>query len=134
LAGTRLSGSRSGWAIKGSAKGLGASADLAAGTLASVGDHQNLGALKKLRLLSIQSNRITRIEGLENLVNLEELYLSHNGISKLEGLDNNVRLNTLDVAVNRIEKLENIQHLANLEEFWVRLSAVVGKSTRWQAR
>jgi protein phosphatase 1 regulatory subunit 7 len=44
----------------------------------------------KLRLLSIQSNRITKIEGLENLVNLEEFYISHNGLEKLEGLENNV--------------------------------------------
>jgi protein phosphatase 1 regulatory subunit 7 len=43
-----------------------------------------------LRILSIQSNRITRIEGLEELTGLEELYLSHNGIGKLEGLESNV--------------------------------------------
>ena len=51
---------------------------------------QNLGALKQLRILSIQSNRLTRIEGLEELTELEELYLSHNGIGKLEGLESNV--------------------------------------------
>lgn len=37
-----------------------------------------------------QSNRITKIEGLQNLVNLKELYLSHNGIEVIEGLENNV--------------------------------------------
>lgn len=37
-----------------------------------------------------QSNRITKIEGLQNLVNLRELYLSHNGIEVIEGLENNV--------------------------------------------
>lgn len=36
------------------------------------------------------SNRLTKIEGLEQLRNLEELYLSHNAIEKLEGLENNV--------------------------------------------
>lgn len=38
----------------------------------------------------LQSNRITKIEGLQNLINLKELYLSHNGIEVIEGLENNV--------------------------------------------
>ena len=33
----------------------------------------------------MQSNRLTRIENLAALVNLEELYLSHNAIEKIEG-------------------------------------------------
>jgi protein phosphatase 1 regulatory subunit 7 len=39
----------------------------------------------------LQSNRLTKIEGLQSLVNLRELYLSHNGIEVIEGLENNVR-------------------------------------------
>lgn len=31
------------------------------------------------------------MEGLQSLVNLRELYLSHNGIEVIEGLENNVR-------------------------------------------
>ena len=31
-----------------------------------------------------------KIEGLNELVNLRELYISHNGIEKLEGLESNV--------------------------------------------
>ncbi len=31
-------------------------------------------------------NRLTKIEGLETLESLEELYLSHNGLTKIEGL------------------------------------------------
>jgi protein phosphatase 1 regulatory subunit 7 len=38
----------------------------------------------------MQSNRVTKIEGLEELEALEELYLSHNGVSKLENLEKNV--------------------------------------------
>jgi Leucine-rich repeat (LRR) protein len=52
---------------------------------------QNLSTLKKLRIISIQSNRITKIEGLEELTELEELYMSHNGVQRIEGLQNNVR-------------------------------------------
>lgn len=52
---------------------------------------QNLDAFSNLKILSIQSNRITKMEGLDGLVNLEELYLSHNGLKKIEGLEKNVR-------------------------------------------
>ena len=51
---------------------------------------QNLSELRKLKILSLQSNRITKLEGLDQLVSLEELYLSHNGVERLEGLENNV--------------------------------------------
>lgn len=98
----------------------------------------------KLRILSIQSNRITKLEGLEGLANLEELYISHNGVQRLEGLEKNVsiiigppqqsntapshhsiltlqlKLKTLDVGNNEIPEVENISHLSYLEELWVR--------------
>ena len=35
-----------------------------------------------------QSNRLVKLEGLDHLVNLEELYVSHNGLEVIEGLDN----------------------------------------------
>lgn len=79
---------------------------------------QNLSALKKLKILSIQSNRITVLSGLEELENLEELYISHNGIAKIEGLSQNKRLRVLDVGNNRIEKIEGLEGLDELEEFW----------------
>lgn len=52
---------------------------------------QGLQTLKKLQVLSLQSNRITKLEGLEELTELNQLYLSHNGIQRLDGLGNNVR-------------------------------------------
>lgn len=51
---------------------------------------QNLNTFTDLKILSIQSNRITKMQGLDALVNLEELYLSHNGLTKIEGLEHNV--------------------------------------------
>ena len=33
---------------------------------------------------------MAQIKGLEGLVNLEEIYMSHNGIQKLESFENNV--------------------------------------------
>jgi protein phosphatase 1 regulatory subunit 7 len=53
-------------------------------------DEKNLDTFKSLKILSLQSNRITKLEGLEGLTNLEEIYLSHNGLKKIEGLEHNV--------------------------------------------
>ncbi|KAJ1341956.1 hypothetical protein BSLG_003456 [Batrachochytrium salamandrivorans] len=66
----------------------------------------------------IRSNRLTKIEGLEGLRNLEELYLSHNAIERIEGLEHNTKLTTVDVSSNRISELEGIAHLMELEELW----------------
>ncbi|KAH0623981.1 hypothetical protein JD844_007214 [Phrynosoma platyrhinos] len=62
-------------------------------------------------LKKVKSNRLTKIEGLQSLVNLRELYLSHNGIEN--------KLTMLDIAANRIKKVENISHLTELQEFWM---------------
>ncbi|KAK0500554.1 L domain-like protein [Armillaria luteobubalina] len=78
-----------------------------------------LTPLTSLRILSLQSNRLTRITGMEGLVNLQELYLSHNGIEKLEGLQDNVNLTTLDIGNNVVPAIEGIDHLIQLEELWM---------------
>ena len=39
-----------------------------------------------------QSNRLIKLEGLDALVNLEDIYASNNGIECIEGLDKNVRI------------------------------------------
>lgn len=56
-------------------------------------------------LLLLQNNRLTKIEGLQSLVNLRELYLSHNGIEVIEGLENNVSRLLLTVQHNCCPKL-----------------------------
>jgi protein phosphatase 1 regulatory subunit 7 len=61
---------------------------------------------------------IRRIEGLDALVNLEELYLSHNGIEKMEGLEKLAKLNTLDLSANRLAAIDGVGSLTRLEEFW----------------
>jgi len=74
--------------------------------------------LSNLRVLSIQSNRLTDLSGLQSLTNLEELYVAHNGITSLAGLENNTKLNTLDITGNRVESLEGIAHLSEMNQFW----------------
>lgn len=43
-----------------------------------------------MMILVFQANRIVRIEGLENLTELRDLYLSDNGIEEIGGLEQNV--------------------------------------------
>lgn len=83
---------------------------------------------------------MTKIEGLESLENLEELYISHNALSDLSGLDKNVsvifvmfiyivinnvfqnkfqkKLRVLDIGANRITSIDGVQNMSELEEFW----------------
>lgn len=68
--------------------------------------------------MSIQSNRIVKLEGLEGLDSLEEIYISHNGLTRIEGLEKSPKLRVLDISANQITKLENLSHLENLEELW----------------
>ena len=74
--------------------------------------------MPNLTILSMQSNRISKIENLDKLPKLEELYLSDNGLIKLEGLDHLCKLKVLDLANNKIERIENVDSLKELEEFW----------------
>lgn len=71
-----------------------------------------------MKILSLQSNRITKIENLDNCTCLEEFYISDNGLTKIEGLNSLVNLRVFDCANNQIERIENIQNLKCLEEFW----------------
>jgi protein phosphatase 1 regulatory subunit 7 len=79
--------------------------------------------LPKLRILSIQSNRIEELLGLEHLFSLEELYVSHNKLKKLQPLLLQ-RLRILDICHNSIGSLREVS-LSNegnglrcLEELW----------------
>lgn len=74
--------------------------------------------LPNLKILSLQSNRITKIENLDSLTNLEELYLSENGLTKMEGLNNLFNLKVLDLSLNMIENIENVEGLRELQELW----------------
>jgi len=45
-----------------------------------------------LRKLYITNNKLTKIEGLETLENLQVLWLSENQIKKIENIDNLIEL------------------------------------------
>lgn len=75
---------------------------------------QGLGAT--LTSLELGANRIRRIEGLDALVNLKELWLGKNKIAQIENLDNLKQLTILSLQSNRIIKVENLDKLENLEQ------------------
>lgn len=53
-------------------------------------------------------NNIEAIEGLDTLVNLEDLSLSNNRISKMDSLDNLVKLQVLSLGNNQISNMMNV--------------------------
>ena len=71
-----------------------------------------------MKILSIQSNRLTRISGLSDLPNLEEIYISHNALTEMSGLDKNHSLRVLDISNNQIQHLSGLKQLSKLEELW----------------
>ncbi|KAL3826349.1 hypothetical protein ACHAXA_003673 [Cyclostephanos tholiformis] len=82
--------------------------------------------LTKLHRLDVQSDRLTRVEGLEAQVHLlEVLYLSHNGIddegASYEGglslmFEN---LNTINMSRNRLTSTRPFGHLTSLVDLWI---------------
>ncbi|KAI0033556.1 L domain-like protein [Vararia minispora EC-137] len=77
----------------------------------------NVGAT--LRSVELGGNRIRVIEGLDALVNLEELWLGKNKITQLENLSQLKRLKILALQSNRITKIEGLDALENLEELYL---------------
>jgi Leucine Rich Repeat. len=59
-------------------------------------------------------NALKKIEGLDKLINLEELNLSYNMITEIEGLENLKKLKDLNLAENNIQRIENIVITKNL--------------------
>jgi protein phosphatase 1 regulatory subunit 7 len=79
---------------------------------------KNLSTFTNLKILSIQSNRLTSLTGLSHLPQLEELYVSHNALIETNGLGSNHNLRVLDISNNKILHLSNLSHLTKLEELW----------------
>lgn len=80
---------------------------------------QGVETLVNLRNLELGANRIREIKGLEKLVNLEELWLARNKITKIQGLENLKKLRLLSIQSNRISRIEGLEELQNLEELYI---------------
>jgi len=73
----------------------------------------------ELVVLNLQHNQITKIEKLEFLTNLRELYFYNNEITKIEGFDNLLELQTLSLQHNQITKIEGLDTLLELQELYL---------------
>ena len=67
-----------------------------------------------LRKASFCDNELTRIRGLEQNMNLQELALENNNISRISGLETLVELQKLDLGKNKLSQLSNLAHLSKL--------------------
>ncbi|VDL94859.1 unnamed protein product [Schistocephalus solidus] len=70
---------------------------------------------RKLKILYLQSNLISRIENLNRLKELEYLNLALNNIEVIENLEGCESLTKLDLTVNFIGDLTSVENLQNLE-------------------
>ncbi len=84
-----------------------------------VGDEIALGQLNNLKILDLsgqQISAISKIDGLDKLVKLEELDLSCNNLTELSGLETLKNLKVLDLGENySIKNIDGIANLKNLE-------------------
>lgn len=69
--------------------------------------------------LYLDNNTILKIEGLEKLKKLRSLYLQNNFISKIENLENNTDLVNLNLSGNKIKRIENLKCLKGLENLYL---------------
>jgi Leucine-rich repeat (LRR) protein len=77
---------------------------------------EGLDGMINLRDLYLFDNQIERIEGLDRLIRLNKLRLGSNKIKQIEGLDYLVDLQTLDLGNNQIEQIEGLDRLVDLQE------------------
>jgi hypothetical protein len=75
---------------------------------------EGLELLVNVRNVWLSENKLVKIEGLDKCVKLEKLILFNNAIQKLENMENLVNLQLLDVSQNKIEVIEGLSHLQNL--------------------
>ena len=71
---------------------------------------------RNIKEIVCYGNRLTSLEGIENLVNLESLYCHNNQLTSLEGIENLVNLKYLYCSRNQLISLEGIENLVNLRE------------------
>ena len=74
---------------------------------------------RSLQSLTLCDQNITKIENLECLPNLRELYVHRNCIRRIEGLDHLRKLERLWLCSNRIETIEGLDNLGRLAELWL---------------
>jgi len=69
--------------------------------------------------LCLVGHQIKKIQNLEILVQLEELWICDCLVQVIENLEENLKLKKLYLYENQIEKIENVGHLTELELLWL---------------
>ena len=82
-------------------------------------DLQLIGMLTNLKVLYLNHNKISKIEGLDKLTKLEWLSFRDNEITKIQGLDSLTNLKGLSLGENKISKIEGLNSLVNLKELYL---------------
>jgi Leucine-rich repeat (LRR) protein len=77
------------------------------------------GAYPIINLSSNNIDRISKVKGLESLINLNKLYLNFNKITEIEGLDNLINLKALHFQWNNIREIKGLDQLKNLEYLYL---------------
>jgi Leucine-rich repeat (LRR) protein len=68
---------------------------------------------------------LSQIKGLENLINLNKLYLNFNKITEIEGLFNLINLKALHLQGNKIRKIKGLEQLKNLEYLYLNNNEII---------
>eukprot|EP01105_Mastigella_eilhardi_P018317 TRINITY_DN4229_c0_g1_i6.p1 TRINITY_DN4229_c0_g1~~TRINITY_DN4229_c0_g1_i6.p1 ORF type:complete len:1372 (+),score=295.00 TRINITY_DN4229_c0_g1_i6:107-4117(+) len=80
---------------------------------------QGLSDCPQLEVLWVAECGITKIEGLDALLNLKRLYLYSNQIETMDNLSHLTQLKTLWLCSNRITSVAGLATLTSLEELWL---------------
>lgn len=78
-----------------------------------------IGFFMNIRTLSFSKTKLSRIEGLDQLLHLEQLWMVENNITSMDGLSQNTKLKNLNLSNNRISKIESLDNLTLLEKLWL---------------
>lgn len=77
------------------------------------------GTYPTINLSSSNIDKISKVKGLGNLINLNKLYLNFNRITEIEGLDNLINLKSLHFQGNKIKEIKALEHLKKLEYLYL---------------
>lgn len=80
---------------------------------------RGIDELVNLTTLDLSFNKIRHIKHISHLKDLRELFLVANKISTIEGLDELQNVTMLELGSNRIREIKNLESLTALEELWL---------------
>jgi len=83
----------------------------------STSDHIHL--LPNLTWLDLSFNELRKINNVDGLTKLQELYYANNKITEIEGLETLLNLTQLELGSNRIRTIKNLDSLTGLEQLWL---------------